>query len=184
MLRMSRTQSQLAQQAEPPRNTRRMNAEAAERIGRIVASHHGRSFAIPGQGVLFNTQYPISVNLRYRLPVRLNPGKESPRVVVMLRNRMFERLNRNRLCRWAAGTCALAFLLSACSSNSSSVLSPVSGIFSPSTGSNGGSAPRVQDCTVVNTGTGDVTKTQYICHGKLYSAKDLYDLRTKDANSK
>ena len=78
---------------------------------------------------------------------------------------------------------ALALLLSGCSSSSSSLLSPLSGMFSPSQASSNSSTPNVQSCLLVNTATGDITKSEYVCNGKTYTAHDLYNLREKGANS-
>jgi hypothetical protein len=84
--------------------------------------------------------------------------------------------------RSAVAACALAFVLNGCSSYS--IPSPISAVLSPSQASGGKSSPRVQDCLVVDTATGDVTKSRFVCHGKTYTAQELYNLRTDNANSK
>lgn len=83
--------------------------------------------------------------------------------------------------RRALAACAIALVLSGCSS-SNSILTRAEGLVSPASESNSASTPNVRNCLIVNGATGDITKTEYVCNGKTYTSDQLYKLREK-ANS-
>jgi hypothetical protein len=74
--------------------------------------------------------------------------------------------------------CALALVLGGCSSYTLDW--PLANL--ASTSSAKPSTPEVQNCLNVNGGTGAITTPEYVCNGKVYSSRQLRQLRQESAS--
>lgn len=80
---------------------------------------------------------------------------------------------RCKLRREAVAVCAFALALSGCATASSILLPSTS--LAPVMTAKGEPVPRVQDCICVGVNFG--TPSEYVCHGKTYTSRELLKLR-------